>query len=90
MVSRSVSVAPSAIRLAALSPISILLLAAIGAKLVGPHGGLQVGKCRAFGAPICSYVPMSILLLATIAAKLIGPHGGLQVGKWVVHDEQAQ
>ena len=25
-------------------PLSILLLAAIGAKLIGPHGGLQVGK----------------------------------------------
>ena len=25
-------------------PLSILLIAAIGAKLKGPHGGLQVGK----------------------------------------------
>ena len=25
-------------------PLSILLLAAIGAKLIGPHGGLQVDK----------------------------------------------
>ena len=25
-------------------PLSILLLTAIGAKLIGPHGGLQVGK----------------------------------------------
>jgi len=25
-------------------PLSILLLAAIGAKLIGPHGGLKVGK----------------------------------------------
>ena len=25
-------------------PLSILLHAAIGAKLIGPHGGLQVGK----------------------------------------------
>ena len=25
-------------------PLSILLLAAIGAKLIGPHGNLQVGK----------------------------------------------
>ena len=25
-------------------PLSILLLAAIGAKLIGPHGGLQVGE----------------------------------------------
>ena len=25
-------------------PLSILLLDAIGAKLIGPHGGLQVGK----------------------------------------------
>ena len=42
--SRSVSVAPSAHPLVALSPLSILLLAAIGAKLIGPNGGLQVGK----------------------------------------------
>ena len=27
-------------------PLSILLLAAIGAKLIGPHGGLQVDKKR--------------------------------------------
>ena len=25
-------------------PLSILLLAAIGAKLIGPHGGIQVNK----------------------------------------------
>ena len=25
-------------------PLSILLLTAIGAKFIGPHGGLQVGK----------------------------------------------
>ena len=25
-------------------PLSILLVAAIGAKLIGPHGGLQFGK----------------------------------------------
>ena len=31
-------------RLAALSILSILLLSAIGAKLIDPHGGLQVGK----------------------------------------------
>ena len=24
----------------------------LGAKLVGPHGGLQVGKCRAFAAAL--------------------------------------
>ena len=45
--SRPVSVVPLMHRLAALSPLSILLLAAIGAKLEGPHGGPQVGKCRA-------------------------------------------
>ena len=39
--SRSVNVAPSTHRLAALSPLSIRLLTAIGAKLVGPHGILQ-------------------------------------------------
>ena len=39
MASRSVSVTPSAHRLEELSPLSILLLASIGAKLVDPHGG---------------------------------------------------
>ena len=33
------------------------LLVAIGAKLLGAHGGLHVGKCRAFGALISSPVP---------------------------------
>ena len=54
------------------------LLATIGAKLVGPHGGLQGGKFGAFGAPISSSVLLSILLLAAIGSKLINPHGGLQ------------
>ena len=34
-------------------PLSILLLAAIGAKLIGPHGGLQVDKqkvCQVTGS----------------------------------------
>ena len=53
------------------------LLAAIGAKLIGPHSGLQVCKCRAFGEQISSFVPLSILLLAAIGAKLIGLHGVL-------------
>ena len=44
MASRSVSVTPSAHRLAALSPLSILLLVVIIAQLVGTHGGLQIGK----------------------------------------------
>ena len=59
----------------------ILLLAAIGAELVGPYGGLQVCKCRVFGAPISISVPLSIQLLEAIETKLIGPHGGLQIGK---------
>ena len=62
---------------------------AIGDKLVGPHGDLQVGKCRAFGAPINRSVPLSIILMAAIGAKLIGSHGGLRVGKWAVNDGQA-
>ena len=52
---------------------SILLLAAIGAKLIGPHGGLQVDKqkvCQVTGSvesPIWR-------LLAAIGAKLVGSH----------------
>ena len=65
------------------------LLAAIGAKLVGPHGGLQVGKCHTFGAPNSNSVLLSILLLVAIGRKLIGPHGDLQVGMWAVHDKKA-
>ena len=41
-------------------PLSILLLAAIGAKLIGPHGGLKVGKCRAIGALISSSLQLAL------------------------------
>ena len=57
------------------------LHAAIGAKLVDPHGCLPVGMCHAFGAPISRVSPLSILLLVAIGAKLVGIHGGLHVGK---------
>ena len=76
--------------LAALSPrcgitVASLLLAAIGSKLIGPHGGLQVDKCRhsthrlaalsnsrLWRIYITSSASLSILLLAAIGAKLVG------------------
>ena len=53
-INRSVKLASSSHGLVALSPLSILLLVAIGAKLVVRNDGRQVGKCRVFGAPINS------------------------------------
>ena len=51
---------------------------------MGPHGGLQVGKYRFFGAPISkALIPV---YPAANGAKLVGPHGGLQVDEWAVYD----
>ena len=58
-------------------------------KLVGPHVGLQVGKCRAFGAPMRSSIPPVLPTASCHRKKLKGPNDGLQVEKWTVHDEQA-
>ena len=71
--------------------LSILLLTAIRAKLLGPHTGLQVGRCRGFAFAMWHNIffatktlhifPLSIQLLAIIKAKRLGSHIGHQVGK---------
>ena len=52
------------------------------AKLVDPHGGLQVSKFKSSARQLAALSPLSFLLLAAIGAKLIDA----QVGKWAVHD----
>ena len=53
-------------------PLSILLLAAIGAKLIGPHGGLQVDEPKvgkvtgSVDTPYCSYSVKNFLTYAQL------------------------
>ena len=71
-------------------PLSILLLSTIRGKLLGPHTGLQIGKCRAFAAATRrnSRVATANLYIFPVypttrhlRAKQLGYQNGLQVGK---------